>query len=177
MTGAIALSSRMLMDLYFGDLRLPEISDTGAYTAAFLRSTFYPVLLSLKFAQTVPVVLLGSAAFIFYEAEETTDSRWARFCPDRRQSPILVYLVWLALLFQSFQRRRWKTLVSAAGSRRRAHSNCIGVGSVMPSLNIGHSGQQSASALIDARNGRRRSQPVSGCETFSGFNLFHPLPE
>ena len=113
MTGAIALSSRMLMDLYFGDLRLPEISDTGAYRCLFAL-TFYPVLLSLKFAQTVPVVLLGSAAFIFYKQKKRPVLAGLVFALTAVK-PNLVYLVWLALLFQAFQRRRWKTLVSAVG--------------------------------------------------------------
>src|SRR5215472_1947745 len=69
MTCAIAVSSRMLMDIYFGDLCLPEISDTALYRCLFAL-TFYPVLLSLKFAQTVPIVLLGTAAFIFYQQKD-----------------------------------------------------------------------------------------------------------
>ena len=113
MTCAIAVSSRMLMDIYFGDLCLPEISDRALYRCLFAL-TFYPVLLSLKFAQTVPIVLLGTAAFIFYKQKDRPILAGVLFALTAVK-PNLVYLVWLALLFQSFQRRRWRTLASAMG--------------------------------------------------------------
>jgi len=114
LTCAIAFSSRMLMDLYFGGLRLPEISDTTLYRCLFAL-TFYPVLLSLKFAQTVPIVLLGTAGFLFFECKRRPILAGVLFGLTAVK-PNLVYLVWLALLFQSFQRRRWKMLASAAGA-------------------------------------------------------------
>jgi Glycosyltransferase family 87 len=113
MTCAIAISSRMLMDIYFRDVRLPEISDATIYRCLFA-FTFYPVLLSLKFAQTVPVVLLGTAAFLFYEEKRRPILAGALFGLTAVK-PNLVYLVWLALLLRSIHERRWKTLTAAAG--------------------------------------------------------------
>jgi hypothetical protein len=108
----IALSSRILMDLYFGDIRLPEISDKTVYRCLFALS-FYPVLLSLKFAQMAPLVLLGAAGFLFFERKEQSVLAGILFSLTTVK-PNLVYLVWLALLFESFQRRRWKIIVAAA---------------------------------------------------------------
>lgn len=110
---AVAISSHMLMVLYFGNVRLPEISDATVYRCLFALS-FYPVLLSLKFAQIVPMVLLGTAGLIFYGARGRPILAGAFFALTALK-PNLVYLVWLAILFQSFQERRWKTLISAAG--------------------------------------------------------------
>jgi len=113
MTFAIAFASKMLMDLYFRDLRLAEISDRTIYRCMFAL-TFYPVLLSLKFAQTVPLVLLGSAAFLFYSEKGRPILAGILFGLTAVK-PNLVYLVWLALLLKSVHERRWKTLVSAVG--------------------------------------------------------------
>jgi hypothetical protein len=110
---AVAISSRMLMVLYFGEVRLPEISDATIYRCLFALS-FYPALLSLKFAQIVPMVLLGTAGLLFYDRKGRPILAGAFFALTALK-PNLVYLVWLAILFQSFQQRRWKTLISAAG--------------------------------------------------------------
>ena len=110
---AIAFASRLLMDIYFGDLRLPEISDTALYRGLFAL-TFYPALLSLKFAQTVPFVLFGTAAFLFYDEKRRPVLAGLLFALTAIK-PNLVYLVWLALLFRSVQKRRYRTLLSAAG--------------------------------------------------------------
>src|SRR5262249_94418 len=49
LTTLVALSSRLLMNIYFGDLKIKEISDTTFHRCLFA-FTFYPVLLCLKFA-------------------------------------------------------------------------------------------------------------------------------
>src|SRR6184192_2323200 len=65
MAVVVALSSRLLMDVYFDELRIPEISDTAFYRCLFA-FTFYPVLLCFKFAQTAPLMLLGLAGFLWF---------------------------------------------------------------------------------------------------------------
>lgn len=109
---ASGLSSRLLMDLYFGDLRLEEISDTTTYRSLFAL-TFYPVLLSLKFGQIVPLVLLGSAACLFFFKRQQPILAGVALALTAIK-PNLVYLVWLALLLWSIRRRQFKTLASAA---------------------------------------------------------------
>jgi hypothetical protein len=111
LTISTALSSRLLMDVYFGDICLPEISDSTFYRCLFA-FTFYPVLMSVKFAQTVPFVLFGAAAFVFYESGRRPIIAGLLFAMTAFK-PNLVYLVWIALLLNSLQQRRWKTLASA----------------------------------------------------------------
>jgi hypothetical protein len=108
---ASALSSRMLMDLYFNDLKIPEISD-GNFHRALFAFTFYPVLLSLKFAQTTPVVLLGVAGFLYFQHK-----RWETVAglmlALTSLKPNLVYLLWLAVLLRSIQRRSSRNIGGA----------------------------------------------------------------
>lgn len=111
LAGVVALSSYLLMEVYFAELRIPEVSDTALYRSLFA-FTFYPVLLSFRFAQTSPLLLLGLAGFLYFE------TRSRRFLAGALLSltlvkPQLLYLVWIALFFSSFQQRRWKILVSA----------------------------------------------------------------
>lgn len=108
---AIALSSYLLMDVYFGDLRIPEISDRAFYRCLFA-FTFYPALLSLRFSQTAPLMLLGLAGFLFYETRHKP--MWAGACLSLTLiKPHLSYLVWVALLLWTIRQRRWKMLISA----------------------------------------------------------------
>ena len=111
LTGAVALSSRLLMDVYFGDLRIPEISDTPFYRCLFA-FTFFPVLLCLRFTQTAPLMLLGLAGFLYFESRRRPLLAGALLSLTLIK-PQLPYLIWLAVFFWSFQQRRWKTLVSA----------------------------------------------------------------
>lgn len=107
-----ALSSKLLMDLYFGDIRLPEISDTPFYRSLFV-FTFYPVLLCVKFAQTAPFLLLGLAGFLYFE-KQNRPVLAGLLLSLTLIKPQLLFLVWIALLLASFQQRRWKSLASAA---------------------------------------------------------------
>jgi len=113
LAAAAALSSRMLMDVYFGELRLPEISDTGFYRALFV-FTFFPVLLCLRFAQTAPLMLLGLAGFLYFEKK-----RWpvpaGALLSLTLIKPHLTYLVWLALLLWTWETRRWRILLGTVG--------------------------------------------------------------
>lgn len=107
----IAVSSRFLMDLYFGDIRILEISDTGTYRSLFAL-TFYPTLLALKFAQTTPFVLLGLTGFLLLEKRRK--EMWAGVALGLTSiKPNLVFLLWLALLFRSVQLRKWKAIATA----------------------------------------------------------------
>lgn len=111
MVACVAWASRMLMDVYFGELRIPEISDTAFYRALF-GFTFYPVLLCLRYAQTAPLMLLGIAGFLYFQ-REGKDVPAGIFLSLTLIKPQLFLLFWLALFFRSFQQRRWKTLSSA----------------------------------------------------------------
>lgn len=104
---AIAVASRLLMDLYFGDLRLREISDTAVYRSLFAFS-FYPVLLSLKFAQIDALLLLGLAGFLFIESKNKPALAGVLLSLTVFK-PQLVYLVWIAVVLRSVHRRRWRT--------------------------------------------------------------------
>jgi len=113
MTAVVALSSNLLMNVYFGELRLPEISDTPFYRSLFA-FTFFPVLLCLRFAQTVPLMLLGLAGFLYFENKRRLVPAGA-FLSLTLIKPHLTYLIWLAVLLWAWQQRRWKTLASAIG--------------------------------------------------------------
>ena len=111
---AVALSSRLLMDIYFGDLRLKDISDTGFYRCLFA-FTFFPVLLCLRFTQTAPLMLLGVAGFLYFEKKHRHVLAGALLSLTLIK-PHLLFLVWLAMIFCSWQRRTWKILIAAVGS-------------------------------------------------------------
>lgn len=113
LAAAAAVSSRLLMDVYFGELRLPEISDTGFYRSLFV-FTFFPVLLCFRFAQTAPLMLLGLAGFLYFEKKRQPVLAGALLSLTLIK-PHLTYLVWLAVLLWTWQSRRWKALASAAG--------------------------------------------------------------
>jgi Glycosyltransferase family 87 len=111
---AVGISSRLIMDVYFGELRIPEISDTAFYRSLFA-FTFYPVLLCLRYAQTAPLMLLGLSSFLYFEKKDRPFLAGA-FLSLTLVKPQLLYLVWLALIFRSFQQRRWGVLFGAAVS-------------------------------------------------------------
>ena len=108
---AVGVSSKLLMDLYFGDLRIREISDTAFYRGLFA-FTFYPVLLCLRYAQTAPFMLLGVAGFLYFESKQRP---WLAgvFLSLTLIKPQLFYLVWLALIVRSVHKRQWKSLMGA----------------------------------------------------------------
>lgn len=111
---AAALSSRWLMDLYFADLRIPEISDTAFYRSLFA-FTFYPVLLALKFSQISPLLLLGVAGFLHFTRRERPILAGLMLSLTLLKPQLLV-LVWIALLFDSVRRHRWKSLLASAAA-------------------------------------------------------------
>lgn len=112
LAAVVALSSRLLMNLYFDELRIPEISDTGFYRCLF-GFTFYPVLLCFKFAQTAPLMLLGIAGFLWFENKNRSVLAGAALSLTLIK-PQLLYLVWISLVFRSLKRRDWKILASLA---------------------------------------------------------------
>jgi Glycosyltransferase family 87 len=105
---AVAWASRMLMDVYFDELRLPEISDTALYRGMFA-FTFFPVLLCLRYSQTAPLMLLGIAGFLYYKQKNRTITA-AGFLSLTLIKPHLFYLVWLAVVLRSVRQRQWKLL-------------------------------------------------------------------
>jgi len=111
MASAIAVGSWMLMELYFKDLRIPEVSDTTTYRCLFA-FTFYPSLVCLIFGQIAPLVFLGVAGFVYFQYR-SRPALAGIFLSLTLVKPQLVYLVWLSLLVWSVQFRRWKSLVYA----------------------------------------------------------------
>lgn len=109
---AIAWSSRMAVDVYFGEVRIQEISDTAFYRCLFA-FTFYPVLLCLRYSQTAPLMLLGVTGFLYSEKKQRPALAGA-FLSLTLIKPQLLYLVWLALILRSLQQRQGKILVGAA---------------------------------------------------------------
>ena len=110
-TVTIAISSRMLMDMYFGDVKIREVSDSTFYRSLFA-FTFFPILLCLEFGQIAPLVLLGVAGFMYFEYKGEPARAGALFALTAVK-PQLVYLVWIALLLQCLQQRRWRVLAPA----------------------------------------------------------------
>jgi len=108
MTAVVALSSWLLMDLYFGEVRIPEISDSVSYRCLFA-FTFFPTLLCLGFGQIAPFVLLGVAGFLHFELQGKI-ARAGLFLSLTSVKPQLVYLLWVAVFVQFWQQRRWRVL-------------------------------------------------------------------
>jgi hypothetical protein len=109
---AASIASYLLMEVYYGELRIPEVSDKPFYRCLFA-FTFYPLLLSFKFSQTAPLMLLGLAGFIYFESKQKPV--WAGiFVSLTLIKPHLTYLLWVGLLLWSWRQGRWKLLISAA---------------------------------------------------------------
>jgi hypothetical protein len=107
LTASAAIASRLLMNLYFGSITIPEISDPPSYRYLFA-FTFYPVLLALKFTQMAPLLLLGIAGFLYFRHREEKEIAGA-FLSLTLLKPHLFLLLWLALLL----RREWRVLLLA----------------------------------------------------------------
>jgi len=104
---AVAVASRLLMDIYFRDIEISEISHPAFYRYLFAFS-FYPVLLALKFTQMAPVLLLGMAGFAFFEMRKRAFLAGLCLCVTLLK-PQLFLLIWIAVILQ----RRWNALASA----------------------------------------------------------------
>jgi hypothetical protein len=104
---ATAIASRLLMDIYFGSLDIPEISYPRSYRF-FFGFTFYPVLMALKFAQFSPLILLGIVGCLHFQRKRQSIYAGLLFSLTLLK-PHLVLLIWLALLLE----REWKILVTS----------------------------------------------------------------
>src|SRR5690348_5184437 len=104
---ALVFSSRILLNIYCDDVRLPEISDTAFLRGLFIFS-FYPVLLCLRFAKTTPLMLLGLAGFIWFHRRNQLIAAGLSLSLLALK-PNLVYLVLLALVLTG----SWKVIASA----------------------------------------------------------------
>jgi hypothetical protein len=96
------------MDIYFGDLEIPEISAPRGYRYLFA-FTFYPTLYALKCTQLSPLVFLGVAGFLFWQVRERKIIAALFLCLTLLK-PHLLVLLWLALLLE----RQWKTLITSS---------------------------------------------------------------
>src|SRR5206468_2600554 len=85
------------------------------------------------YAQTAPLMLLGTAGFLYFDKKARPILAGA-FLALTLIKPQLLYLVWLALLLRSIQKRQWNILASAAGF--------VGLLSVIALLLDPHSFQQ-----------------------------------
>lgn len=106
----IAISSYLLMNIYFADLRIPEITDTS-FNRSLFAFTFYPAILCLKYAQTAPFILIGLTGFLHFESKKRQIFA-GTFLALTMIKPQLSLLVMIAVLFRSLQQREWKTLGS-----------------------------------------------------------------
>ena len=104
----VAFSSRLLMDIYFGELRIPEVTDTS-FNRCLFAFTFYPILLCLQYAQTTPFILLGLAGFLFFDSKNRPFAAGVLLSLTLIK-PQLLFLVWLAVLLRAIQSRQWKLL-------------------------------------------------------------------
>lgn len=105
---AVAIASKLLMDIYFGSLEIPEVSHPRGYRFLFA-FTFYPVLMALKFTQFSPLVFLGVAGCLHYQ-RKSRPLIAGLLLSMTLFKPHLVMLLWLALLLD----REWKILGTAA---------------------------------------------------------------
>jgi len=108
----VALSSRLLMDLYFKDLRIPEISTPNSHRW-LIAFTFYPVLICIKFAQLSSIVLLGLAGFLYFENRRRPVLAGAALSLTLLK-PHLVFLIWLAMIINIKRPEVKRMLASAA---------------------------------------------------------------
>jgi hypothetical protein len=104
----VAIASKLLMDLYFGSLDVPEISSPPSYRYLFA-FTFYPVLMALKFTQLSPLVFLGVAGLATEQARKRPIVA-GLFLSITLLKPHLVLLLWVTLLLN----RQWKILGTSA---------------------------------------------------------------
>lgn len=105
--GSVAVASKLLMDLYFGTIQIPEISYPASYRCLFA-FTFYPTLLALKMTQVSPLLLLGSAGFVYFRSRNRSGIAGLLLSLTLFK-PHLFLLIWLALLLK----REWTMIVSA----------------------------------------------------------------
>jgi hypothetical protein len=105
---AVAVASKLLMDIYFGSLEIPEISAPPSYRYLFA-FTFYPVLMALKFTQLSPLVFLGVAGLV-HEQNRKRPIIAGLLLSITLLKPHLVLLLWVALLLD----RQWKILGTSA---------------------------------------------------------------
>ena len=111
--GCAAGSSFLLMNIYFADLRIPEITDTTLNRSLFA-FTFYPVILCLKYAQTAPFILLGLTGYLHFTRKQRRIAAGLLLSLTLIK-PQLSLLLLLAVLFRSVQKREWKTPAAAFG--------------------------------------------------------------
>jgi len=112
MSLAVCAASWLLMQLYFRDVRIREISENDWQQCVFA-FTFYPILIDLKFNQIAPLLLLGLAGFLYFQ-EKNRSTRAGAFLSLTLIKPQLLLLVWVALLLDYRDRREWKPLAAVA---------------------------------------------------------------
>src|SRR5690348_4287273 len=89
---SMAIGSKLLMDIYFGELEIPEISHPRWYRYLFA-FTFYPTLFAIKCTQTAPFLFLSLAGFLYYNRKNRPVAAALLLCITLIK-PHLVLLVW-----------------------------------------------------------------------------------
>ena len=103
----VAIGSKLLMDTYFGDLEIPEISSPRGYRY-LIAFTFYPALYALKCTQLSPLVFFGIAGFLYWWNRQRKVVAGLFLCLTLVK-PHLVFMLWLAILL----RREWTLLITS----------------------------------------------------------------
>jgi len=112
LVGSLLLSSFVLLGLYAPDVRLPEISDTVLVRSLFIFS-FYPAMLVLRYAQTAPLVLLGSTGFLWFIKRDRPILAGSALAVAAIK-PHLLYLVFVAVVAQAIKQRSGKLIIGLA---------------------------------------------------------------
>jgi len=105
---ACVASAGLLWRYYGGDPRARAM-------AWLILATFWPALIDIRTGQISAFVLLGLAGFLHFERAR----RWtaAGAClPLVATKPVLLHLVWIAILLWVIAERRWRVLVGAVGA-------------------------------------------------------------
>jgi hypothetical protein len=105
LAAAVVLSTRWLSSVYAVDQEFKKAQ-------ILLPFTFIPCLVCLKYAQIAPLLLLGAAGFLFFSSRKLPILA-GMFLALTSFKPHLVYLVWLAVLFDAVRQRSWKVLTGA----------------------------------------------------------------
>ena len=101
LTGAMVISSRLLLNLYVANVCVPQVSDTAVLRSIFVFS-FYPALLVLRYAQVALLVVLGVPGLLWFKRQRN-DFLASCALSLTTIKPHLVYLIVLAVLLDHIQ--------------------------------------------------------------------------
>lgn len=106
--GACVVSADVLWRYYGGERRSRGVSWV-------VLSTFWPALIAIRTGQTPALILLGLVGFLHFVRVR----RWAAAgacLPLVAIKPVLLHLVWMAILLWVIAERRWRVVLGAAAA-------------------------------------------------------------